>query len=46
MQSKFEIHIPTFAQALVDAQERAGETETELDRKKGLSRGTSLAREF
>jgi myosin heavy chain 6/7 len=32
--------------ALVDAQERAGETETELDRKKGMSRGTSLAREF
>ena len=43
MQSKFGI---LFAQALVDAQERAGETETELDRKKGLSRGTSLAREF
>ena len=38
--------IRTSAQALVDAQERAGETETELDRKKGLSRGTSLAREF
>ena len=33
-------------QALVDAQERAGETESELDRKKGLSRGASLVRDF
>ena len=33
-------------QALVDAQERAGETESELDRKRGLSRGASLIREF
>eukprot|EP00092_Neocalanus_flemingeri_P016779 GFUD01018148.1.p1 GENE.GFUD01018148.1~~GFUD01018148.1.p1 ORF type:complete len:1458 (+),score=511.32 GFUD01018148.1:400-4374(+) len=32
--------------ALFEAQERAGETESEVDRKKGLSRGVSLAREF
>jgi len=32
--------------ALVDAQEKAGETESEFERKKGLSRGASLARDF
>ena len=33
-------------QSLVDATERAGECELELDRKRGASRGTSLARDF
>ena len=32
--------------ALVDAQERAGENELDLERKRGMSRGNSLAREY
>ena len=32
--------------ALVDAQERAGENELDLERKRGVSRGNSLAREY
>ena len=38
--------MPYSPQSLVDATERAGECELELDRKRGASRGTSLAREF
>ena len=32
--------------ALVEAQERAGENELDLERKRGVSRGNSLAREY
>ena len=32
--------------ALVEAQERAGENELDLERKRGMSRGNSLAREY
>ena len=31
---------------LVEAQERAGESELDLERKRGVSRGSSLARDF
>ena len=40
------IHYCWNVQALVDAQEKAGETESEFERKKGLSRGASLVRDF
>ena len=33
-------------QSLIDAQEQAGEYELELERKRGMSRGASLAREY
>ena len=31
---------------LVEAQERAGESELDLERKRGVSRGNSLARDY
>ena len=37
---------PLISQGLVEATERAGECELELDRKRGASRAASLAREF
>ena len=40
------IHHFWIVQALVEAQEKAGETESEFERKKGLSRGASLVRDF
>ena len=40
------LNSPFISQGLVDATERAGECELELDRKRGASRAASMAREF
>ena len=40
------LNSPLMSQGLVNATERAGECELELDRKRGASRAASMAREF